>query len=130
MVGYAANPSGSGVAYLRCDYPGSSGILRVPFRVQSGPTLFARETAYAALTAVGRKLAQKQVARVIIRLDDDSLIEDIRGHRDVPASLCLSYVRLGCVLNALAAHRLEKAGDEAADLTARARAEVNLTVAA
>lgn len=130
VVGYAASTSGLGVAYVRCDRLGCSEVLRVLFRVQSSPGLFQRETGYAALAAVSLKLAQKLKEGVIIRLQDDSLIQDIRGHRDVPAPLCLSYVRLGCALNALPNCRLEKAGGEASDLTARARAEVNLTVAA
>jgi len=129
-IGYAANPRGLGVAYVRTESQGQNAVLRVPFRVQSGLGLFDRQVGYAALAAVVKKLEDKGMGRVVIRLDDDSLIEDVQGHREVPAALSLSYIRLGCALNALAEYRLETGADNAQDLTARARAEVHLAAAA
>lgn len=131
VVGYAANANGFGIAYVRIQSGPQTGLLRVPFRVSSRLGPFDREAGYAAVTAVSRKLAEKQIDPVMIHIEDECLIEEVCGHRKLPASLSLSYVRLGCALNGLAACGLEKiAAGEAADLTARARAEVHLTVAA
>ncbi|MDQ6932087.1 MAG: hypothetical protein M3160_02795 [Candidatus Eremiobacteraeota bacterium] len=131
VVGYAANANGFGVAYVSTQCGQQSSLLRVPFRVSCRRVPLDREAGYAAVTAVTRTLAVKGIDPVVVHIEDDCLIEEMHGHREVPASLCLSYVRLGCALNGLMGCRLEQvAAGQAADLTARARAEVHLTVAA
>jgi hypothetical protein len=59
---------------------------------------------------------------------DRTLVDDVNNRREVPAPLALAYVRLGCALNQFARFDLAGAPDD--DLSARARAEVALNIAA
>ena len=130
VTGFAADEEGSGVAYVRLQLGGSARVLRVPFRVRRYPALRGREVGYAALTAVGETLRGRNVQRVRFILDDAQLRSDLREHRDVPAPLTVAYVRLRCVLNGFQAYEVAPAGDAASDLTARARSEIAMHVAA
>jgi hypothetical protein len=127
-IGYAANTGGRGVAYARITGAEGEHLLRVPFRVDPGTTFADREIGYAALTAIVYALHERGLGRVRFALSDADLIEDVTAHRDVPPSVVIPYVRLRCALNQLVAFTLEFATES--DLAQRARAEVELNVAA
>lgn len=133
-VGFAADGRGDGVAYVRVAEPASckpaSLLLRIPFKTKRFPALLDREVGYAALTAVARGLRERDVCRVALLVDDERLVEDFRERRDVPQALDLAYVRLGCELNQFRDFEIGQASVESSDLSARARAEVAMHVAA
>lgn len=129
-VGFAADEAGFGIAYAALSAGSNQKSVRVPFTVRRYPALLDREIGYAALTAVADKIAEMGCKRVRFRVPDDRVVNDIAERRDVPAPLAIEYVRLGCALNRFAEYRLDVDGEGADDLTARARAEVTLHVAA
>jgi hypothetical protein len=66
-----------------------------------------------------------------MRVDDCEIALDLEQHRSVPQPLMLPYVVLHCALNRFREARVIAVEDEMVrDLTARARAEVSLGVAA
>lgn len=129
-VGFAADEAGSGIAYVSLSSGSNRKSLRVPFTVRRYPALLEREVGYAALTAVADKVAALGCKRVAFHVPDDRVVADLEERRDVPGPLAIEYVRLGCALNRFSEYRLEAGGGDAGDLTARARAEVTLHVAA
>ena len=129
VVGFAADETGGGVAYVRLTGGRGSRLLRVPFAVARYPALFEREIGYAGLTAVAGYLRHRGVQAVDFAVDDANLAADLRERRDVPHALSLAYVRLGCALNQFREYGILDAEDSH-DLTARARAEVAMHVAA
>ncbi|MEO6914155.1 MAG: hypothetical protein ABI182_09085 [Candidatus Baltobacteraceae bacterium] len=129
-VGFAADEQGRGLAYARLSGRGGSRVLRLPFSLKRYPGLLDREVGYAALDAVAKRLRSAGVERVTFAIDDPQLLSDVAEHREVPLSLSLAYVRLGCALNQFREYHLHRAGEPAAELTARARAEVALHIAA
>lgn len=127
-VGFAADAQGLGVAYVATQRAKGSMLLRLPFKVKRYPALQDREIAYAALTVVANALRERGVRRVSFDVADSELVADVTERRQVPPAITLPYVRLGCALNQFAEYHLTAhPGD---DLTARARAEVALHVAA
>jgi len=132
-IGFSADGRGEGVAYVRLSGGSADGgalLLRVPFVTKRYPALLDREIGYAALTAVARRLREREIDRVNLLVDDERLVEDLRNRRDVPQALGLAYVRLGCVLNQFRTYEVGCAPAGSSDLTARARAEVAMHVAA
>ncbi|MDQ2663482.1 MAG: hypothetical protein M3Y18_05535 [Candidatus Eremiobacteraeota bacterium] len=132
-VGFAADERGEGIAYARVARPGTSqrgALVRVPFRLQRMPALLDREIGYAALTAVATHLKERGVERVGFVVDDPRLVEDLRERRDVPQPLGLPYVRLGCALNQFREYDVAPLPGDGSDLSARARAEVAMHIAA
>ncbi|GAC1508096.1 MAG: hypothetical protein NVS1B14_12640 [Vulcanimicrobiaceae bacterium] len=129
-VGFAADDEGKGVAYVSLCSGSKSKSLRVPFAVRRHPALLEREVGYAALTAVAEEIAALGCRRVNFRVGDERVVDDFREHRDVPPPLAIEYVRLGCALNRFSEFRLSGDPGPAEDLTARARAEVTLHIAA
>ena len=125
-VGFAADEAGNGVAYARA---GDERTLRVAFQVKRYPALLGREVGYAALCAVARALRRRGFEQVQFTVDDAALASDLLERREVPAALTLSYVRLRCALNQFREYRITPASRES-DLTARARSDVALHVAA
>ncbi|HTX59763.1 MAG TPA: hypothetical protein VMH02_08775 [Verrucomicrobiae bacterium] len=125
-VGYAADERGWGVAYARL--ADGDRLLRVAFPVRRVDGS-EREVGYAALAAVAHALRERQAGAVCLTIADRDLVDDVNGRRDLPEAVVLPYVRLRCALNAFAAVEL-RTGDQAGDLTQRARAEVALHVAA
>ncbi|HEV3152192.1 MAG TPA: hypothetical protein VGZ02_00150 [Candidatus Baltobacteraceae bacterium] len=125
-VGFAADDSGNGVAYARAE---GQRTLRVPFTVKRYAALLGREVGYAALCEVARVLHRRGFERIEFAIDDASLLSDLAERREVPAPLTLAYVRLRCALNQLREYRIRPAPGES-DLTARARSDVALHVAA
>lgn len=128
-IGFAADAAGSGVAYARLKSGRGDRLVRVPFAVKRYPALLEREIGYAALTAVAAYLHERGIQAADFAIGDGSLAIDVRERRDVPQALSLPYVRLGCALNQFREYRVLDAAD-ADDLTARARAEVAMHVAA
>ncbi len=128
-IGFAADERGNGVAYVRCGAGEQAAVLRVPFQVKRFMGLRGREVGYAALAAAAAVLYRRGAQRVRLQIDDEALVRDLLEHRDVPAALTMSYVRLRCSLNRFASMHLEPHVG-ACDLTARARGEIALHIAA
>jgi hypothetical protein len=129
-VGFAADPQGNGVAYVRVGEGSAPRVLRVPFSVKRFPALLDREVGYGALVAVGAALRRRGIERVRLVIDDQRLAGDLREHRDVPGALTLAYVRVGCALNQFSEYEIAASPQGESDLTARARSEVAMHVAA
>lgn len=129
-VGFAANERGEGIAYAHVGDSESARTLRVPFSVKRYPALLDREVGYAALTAVGTVLRRRGVERARLTIDDVCLTRDLHEHRDVPAPLTLAYVRLRCALNQFQEYQIADSPVSPSDLTARARRDVAMHVAA
>jgi hypothetical protein len=95
------------------------------------PALLGRDVGYAALRAVVAELIHRRIRPVEIRVADATLAEDLACRRDLPAALVVPYVTLRCALNRLPGAAVVPAVERTVhDLTARARAEVSLNVAA
>lgn len=128
-TGYAADAQGDGVAYVRLML-GAPRVLRVPFRVKRYPVLLDREVGYAALAAIASTLRRRGIEQVRLIIDDERLAADLAEHRDVPAALTLAYVRLRCALNQFKEYDVAASPGGESDLTARARSEAAMHVAA
>ena len=126
-LAYAANLRGDGVAYV--SFAGEATPRRIAFHVDRLPALLDREVSYAALLAVADTLAQEGYRRVRLGLADERVTEDLAQRRSLPMALSLLYVRLKCRLNTFTQAEIvvRSAPD---DLAHRARAEVELSVAA
>lgn len=129
-VGFAADDHGRGVAYVALAAGKKEKSVRIPFNVRRYPALLDREVGYAAMTAVAERLTEMGCRRVNFHVADERVVEDFCERREVPMPLAIEYVRLGCALNRFAEYRLHPGAGPAEDLTARARAEVTLHVAA
>jgi len=130
-AGYAADDSGNGVAYVRMSFKeGGPRVLRVAFRVQRQPALSGREVGYAALTAVCAAVRRRGLDFVRFAVDDAALIADLQKPDNVPPPLAMPYVRLGCGLNQFRRYEIAALPASDADLTARARSEAAMHVAA
>ncbi len=130
-VGYAADDAGNGVAYVRMSLKEDGPrVLRVGFRVQRQPALSGREVGYAALTAVCRAVRRRGLEFVRLAIDDDALIAELKKRDNVPSPLAMPYVRLGCALNQFRRYEIAALPASDADLTARARSEAAMHVAA
>jgi hypothetical protein len=128
QLGYAADPRGNGVAYVRLTSRTGERLVRVAFRVQRFAGLDGREVGYAALTVVADLLRSHGVERVEFSVPDVHLVADVNEHRDVPVPIVLPYVRLGCSLNPLREFTIAHGEDR--DLSQRALSEVALQPAA
>jgi hypothetical protein len=95
------------------------------------PALQGRDVAYAALGALATELLRRGVGSVALRTENAELVADLAERRAVPAALTVPYVKLRCTLNRFREASVTCGEDRATrDLTARARAEVCLNVAA
>ena len=129
-AGFAADAAGNGIAYVRLGENGAGQVLRVPFAVKRFPALLDREIGYAALAAVCGALRRRGIAGVRLTLDDNRLVCDLREHREVPSALTLAYVRARCALNQFREYEIAESAASESDLTARARSELAIRVAA
>jgi hypothetical protein len=130
-IGFAASDRGDGVAYARIENGTDPEILRIAFRCRPQPALRDRDVAYAALNATAKHVRERGLHRVVFATSDAQLARDIEEHLSVPPALAMPYVTLRCTLNRFAAASVVTADDETVrDLTARARAEASLHVAA
>ena len=129
-TGFAADAQSNGVAYVRLMLGGTPRVLRVPFAVKRYPALHDREIGYAALTSIAGVLRRRGVERVRFTIDDTHLAADLREHREVPPPLALAYVRLRCALNQFKEYDIAVCAAGESDLTARARSEAAMHIAA
>jgi hypothetical protein len=127
-VGYAAGGDGAGVTYLRLG--DAQAVLRVPFTFRPLPALLGREIGYAALTAVAPVLRGRGVDRVRLLLEDEHLAADLLQRRDVPPALAMPYVRVRCAFNRFKEYHVAVDPARSGDLTARARCDVAMNLAA
>jgi len=125
-IAYAANGRGDGVAYVAI---AGEEPRRVAFHVERRPALHGWETGYAALLAVTAALRGDGYRAVRIGIADERIVDDLANRRPLPQALALLYVQLKCRLNMFA--RVDVVTrPPSEDLAARARAEVELAVAA
>jgi hypothetical protein len=133
-LGFASGANGESVAYARMhggQKSGAPAALRVAFQCRPSPALQGRDVAYAALSAVAAEALRRGVRRVRFRVADAELPLDLRERRVVPPALVIPYLALRCRLNQFAESTIERGDErELADLTARARADASLHVAA
>ena len=133
IVGFAAVAGGEGVAYaaLRGSSGDRNSLVRVGYRCRPLAALHGRDVAYAAVTAMAAELLRRGYVAVTIATGDAELATDLDRRRLVPQALTVPYVKLRCTLNRFGEASVVLTEDRAArDLTARALAEVALTVAA
>jgi hypothetical protein len=130
-VGYAVDERGSGVAYAAVGTGGTTSVVRLAFAAPRFPALDGLEAGYAAVAVVAEHLKVRGVDRVRIRTADQRVVDDLSGAGVPPKALAMVYVRTRCLLHGLGSFRIEHGeSTEVRDLTARARADVQLHVAA
>jgi hypothetical protein len=131
-IGFAFGDNAQGVAFVRLQEPGGEAhVQRIAVSFEPRPALLGRDAAYAALLAVAAELRKQGLTAVDFEVDDERVVRDLAEHRTVPAALTVPYVLLGCALNRFRSASVKLAAPNACrDLTARARADVSLHVAA
>ncbi len=75
-----------------------SGEYFLPFSTETEDASH-REFAYTGLTTAIDRLRSLNVDRVLIVVDDDTLVEELERRADPPKELFLQYIILGCKLN-------------------------------
>jgi hypothetical protein len=126
-VGYAADRTGNGIAYLAIATGTGRTVAKVPFSAAPLAALDGRELGYAAVAAAGGYLRGHGFSRVRMRLADDAVVGDLNARGKVPPALGMAYVKTRCVLHGFAAARVERGEPiETHDLETRARAEIAL----
>jgi hypothetical protein len=129
-VGFAADER-HGIAYAIVGSGGRGSLVRVGFACRPLPALRGRDIAYFALDAIAAELHRRGLDRADIQIDDEYLPADLAQRRSLPSALIVPYVALRCKLNRFREAKVNYAGGAIArDLTARARAEVSLDIAA
>jgi hypothetical protein len=124
-VGYAADPTGRGIAYAAIATGTGRSVVKVPFGVHPLPALEGREQSYAALTAVATSLRSSGFTRVRIRLTDGRTVDDLCARTAVAPALAMAYVKARCILHGFAVARVERAEPvETHELETRARADI------
>jgi hypothetical protein len=124
-VGYAAAPSGRGMAYATIANGTGRATVKVPFGAMPLGALEGREFGYAAVTAVAAHLRSQGFTRVRLRLGDERTVDDLAARTAVPPALAIAYVKARCALHGFALARVERAEPvETHDLELRARADV------
>jgi len=126
-VGYAADRSGHGVAYVSLATGSGRTVVKVPFSAAPVPALGGREFGYAAVGAVAAHLRGRGFTRVRLRLPDQHVVDELGGRTLVPPPLAMAYVKTRCALHGFAVARVERGEPiETRDLEARAHADVAL----
>ncbi len=126
-VGYAADRSGHGIAYLAIATGSGRTVAHVPFSAVPLAALGGREFGYAAVAAAGAYLRGHGFTRVRLRLADEAVVDDLNARGIVVPALAMAYVKTRCVLHGFAAARVERGEPiETHDLETRARAEIAL----
>jgi hypothetical protein len=131
-IGFAVRGDGEGVAYARlADLQKGEGLVRERFWCRPQPALRGRNVAYGALAAVARALLARGLRCVRFEIEDADLVRDLVERRALPGALTVPYITLRCALNRFSEATVAVAGEGVVrDLTARARAESSLNVAA
>jgi hypothetical protein len=127
-VGYAADPTGMGVAYAGVTGRHGRQVIRLPFRIARRTLLVERAVAYAALVTVARALCKRGIRRTRFILPESGFVEEVTTRSALPEQLALPYVRLRCALNAFDDYEIR--GGATDELSQRARAEIALNLAA
>jgi hypothetical protein len=126
-VGYSADRTGNGIAYLAIATGSGRTVAKVPFSAAPLAALDGREFGYAAVAAAGGYLRGHGFTRVRMRLAAEAVVDDLNARRAVPPALAMAYVKTRCVLHGFAAARVERGEPiETHDLETRARAEIAL----
>ncbi len=126
-LGYAADPAGSGVAYLSIATGTGRAVVKVPFATSPLAGLAGRDLGYAAVAAAAGYLRGRGFTRIRLRLEDDQLVDELNGRGTVPPPLAIAYVKIRCALHGFAVARVERAEPiETRDLQTRATADVAL----
>ncbi|HEX3465064.1 MAG TPA: hypothetical protein VHS78_13540 [Candidatus Elarobacter sp.] len=126
-VGYAADRTGNGIAYVAIATGTGRAVVKVPFSAVPLAALDGREFGYAAVAAAGAYLRSRGFTRVRIRVADEIVADDLNGRRTVPPALAMAYVKTRCILHGFAVARIERGEPvETHDLETRARAEIAL----
>ena len=130
-LGFAADGRGTGVAFATIATGTARSTVRLGFRFKPLAALEGKEAGYAAVAALAAHIKARGFGRIRVRVADAGLAAELSGQRNVGPALGMAYVKTRCALYAFTSARIE-AGEavEIADLQARARAEVSLTVAA
>jgi hypothetical protein len=130
-IGFAVSERGDGIAYARIRARGSQSVERLTFRVDPSQGLAERTGAYGALRAAASLLHRRGAKAVTFLVEDPAIVADLEERRPLPQVLTLPYVALRCSLNRFgSATVVPAAPDDVVELSARARAEVALAVAA
>lgn len=126
-VGYAADRTGNGIAYVAIATGTGRAVAKVPFSTDPLAALDGREFGYAAVAAAGAYLRGRGFTRIRVRLADEVVVDDLNARRSVPPPLAMAYVKTRCVLHGFAVARVERGEPiETNDLETRARAEIAL----
>jgi hypothetical protein len=126
-LGYAADRSGTGIAYAAIATGTGRDTVKVPFSAMPLGALDGREFGYAAVAAVGGYLRGRGFTRIRMRLADAPVVDDLNARGCVPPALALAYVKTRCILHGFAVARVERGEPiETHDLETRARAEISL----
>jgi hypothetical protein len=126
-VGYAADRTGGGSAYVAIATGSGRAVVKVPFSAVPLAALDGREFGYAAVAAVGAYLRGRGFTRIRLRIADEQVVDDLNARSKVPPALGMAYVKTRCVLHGFAVARVERGEPiETHDLENRARAEIAL----
>jgi hypothetical protein len=126
-AGYAADPTGHGIAYAAIATGTGRAVVKIPFRAVPLAALEGREIGYAAVEAVGAYLRGRGFTRIRLRIADEAVVDDLNARGAVPPALAMAYVKTRCVLHGFAVARVERGEPiETHDLETRARAEIAL----
>ena len=126
-VGFAADRTGVGIAYVAIATGTGRAVVKLPFAAAPLAALDGRENGYAAIAAAGAYLRGRGYTRIRLRTGDARLVDDLNARSLVPPALAMAYVKTRCVLHGFAVARVECAEPiETHDLENRARAEVAL----
>jgi hypothetical protein len=126
-LGYAADRTGTGIAYVAIATGSGRATVKVPFSAVPLAGLEGRESGYAAVAAAGGYLRARGFTRIRLRLADGQLVDDLNARGCVPPALALAYVTTRCILHGFAVTRVERGEPiETHDLETRARAEISL----
>ncbi len=77
----------------------SAGEHFIPFRVPGGQTDHGRDFIYTGMIAALDRLRKLKLSRVLILVDDATLVNELERKLEPPRDLFLQYVILGCKLN-------------------------------
>jgi hypothetical protein len=99
--------AGRGLAALRLvDDTGMAGEHFIPFAVLERPSQLGRDYGYAGLIAALERLRSLEVKRVLIQIDDQSVVDEIERRAEPHRDLTLQYIILGCKLNEFASAKV------------------------
>ena len=81
------------------DSHASAGEHFIPFRVAGAKTEHGRDFVYTGIITAVDRLRKLKLNRVLLLVDDSTLVNELERKLDPPRELFLQYVILGCKLN-------------------------------